>query len=277
MKTFFTTKQPFLKATHPQEDFLFFSNRYPIFVVADGVTLNPGKGKRYPKKSGAFEAAKIFCQAVVSETEKRYENFKEKDLLEIFRAGNSDVRQYNISQGRTKRTINYFDVDLFSTTASFALIKNKKVYWFSLCDAAVAHFNKRGKRLFTSAGCWDICRGYLPKNWQEFSEKEKLIALHKNYRNKISQSGQLIGYGVINGEESAEFYLNKGVLKIKIGDLLFLYTDGFENYFKLKKFVELFKLWPENIDRELNKLIAKKSKQNLRKFGAEKTLIAIAI
>jgi len=274
MKLFFTTKQHHSLTSHPQEDFLYLSNKYPIFAVADGVTLNVAANKNYPSKSSAFEAAKIFCQAVVSEAEGRYQVFKEKDLKEIFELGNGAVRQYNISQGRTKKTVNYYDVDLFSATTAFLLIKNKKLFWFSLCDSGVKLFSKKGKEMFSSPDGWD----YFPKNWKEGkNERKKIIERHRDYRNAVSGTGKLTGYGVVDGEDSAESYLNFGVLNIKHGDLIFAYTDGFENYFNFKKFIELFKLWKGDLAFRLSAIISKKSEQNPKKYGKEKTLIAVSI
>lgn len=271
MKTFFTIKESLFGNNHPQEDFLLFSNKYPIFVAADGVTLNFDNEKKYPKVSGALEAAKVFCQAVVSEAEKRYGNFKKEDLKEIFEAGNNAVRQYNISKGRTQKTINYFDIDLFSATASFVLVKNGKAYWWSLCDSGVKLFNKKGKKLFASPDGWI----HFPKNWSEGkNSKEKIIIRHRDYRNAVSKTGQLTGYGVADGEDSAGLYLNTGVLKVKSGDLIFVYTDGFENYFNLKGFIEIFRLWPEDLDSKLEVIISEKSKKDPKKYAAEKTLIA---
>ena len=57
------------KYSHPREDYFKISEKFPIFAVADGVTLEYSGGK-YPNPSGAGEVAKIFCEAVIKETEK---------------------------------------------------------------------------------------------------------------------------------------------------------------------------------------------------------------
>ena len=66
--------------------------------------------------------------------------------------------------------------------------------------------------------------------------------MHKVYRNAVDEDGKPAGYGVITGEETAKFYLKTGIFDIKTGNLLFLYTDGFENYVLLKEFIEIFTL-----------------------------------
>ena len=129
MKVFSTLKSGIFSAPRPQEDYFVVSKKYPIFVVADGVSLNFNNDSDYPGHSGAGKAAKIFCEVVTSEAEKRYETFKEENLKDIFELGNKAVLEYNISNGRTKNTINYYDFDLFSATTSFLLIKITNQYF----------------------------------------------------------------------------------------------------------------------------------------------------
>lgn len=274
MKIFSTTKPALYIKGRPQEDFLLFSKSYPIFAVADGVTLGVANEAEYPKKSGAFSVAKILCEKVIFEAKRKYKTFEKKDLAEIFKSANRTVYDYNLLNGRTGSTINYYDFDFFSATGAFSLIKNSKVYWWSLCDSGVKLFNKNGKKIFSSPDGWIN----FPKNWNEKKGDVKKISLrHKKYRNAQSPSGKLLGYGAATGEASAEDYLNYGELKLCKGDMIFLHTDGFENYFGIEDFINLFLKWPKDIQGHLDALIAKKSKEDIRKYGAEKSLIAILL
>jgi len=254
---------------HPQEDYFIISKKYPIFVVGDGVSLNFDEGVKYPKKSGAGEATKIFCEAVVAEAEKKYDNFKEADIKGVFEAGNTAVSEYNLAQGRRKETINYFDYDFFSATAAFLLIKDEKAYWWSLCDSGVVAL-KDGKVCFQSPNGWIN----FPKDWNEGKyEKEKIISRHRDYRN-ATENGKLIGYGAITGEKSAINYLNSGV--IEDCDIFLVYTDGFENYIELEDFKKIFVSWTKSLKKDIEKLIEVKSEENPSKYGREKTLIAVS-
>jgi len=272
MKIFSFFKLDCSPTIHPKEDYSLVSKKYPIFVVADGVSLNQDKGEKYPEYSGAAEVAKIFCETVLEEAEKRFDNFIEKDLKEIFEIGNDSIREYNISQGRTKDTINYWDFDLFSATTSFALIKNSKIYWWSLCDSGVAIYNA-GRKVFQSPNGWIN----FPKDWIENRyDREKVIFRHKDYRNAVN-NGKLIGYGAVDGEEAVTSYLNYGVKDINKGETILIFTDGFENYFGLENFIDIFKLWPEDVENKLENIVLEKSKENPDKYGREKTLIAISV
>ena len=235
------------RCPHPREDFHKISKKYPIFAVSDGVTLELNKKGGYPKISGAGKAAKIFCETVIKEIEKSYENLTVPDIQKAFYKANQNIGELNNSKGRTKDKINYWDIDLFSATGAFAVLKEKTVYWGSICDSSVIHFDKSGKIFFISPDCWSILRKNLPKNWMEKHVSDRKKIMRKIYRNGADESGKLIGYGVANGEKTAERYFKCGKFIAKDGDVVMLITDGFENYVKLENFVKLFLDWPKNI------------------------------
>jgi serine/threonine protein phosphatase PrpC len=260
---------------HFQEDAMRQSEKYPIFVVADGVTLEFGNDGSYPIPSGASAVAHIFCEKVIEEADKRYTNFSKEDIEIVFTKANEAVGEYNLKNGRTKDKINFWDFDLFAATGAFVLIKGDKIYWATICDSFAAQFEKKGKIKFQSPPCWTAMRSKMQKNPANLSEVEKRKLVRRVYRNGIDNKGNLIGYGVITGEESAMKYLNSGRLKLKTGDLVALFTDGFEEYLKLPEFIELFKEWPDDLEEILQKFTAEKSKEEPEKFGHERTLIVI--
>lgn len=260
---------------HPQEDYLLQSERYPIFAVADGVTLELDKNGNYPRPSGASEAARIFCEEIVKEAEKIYDKFGEAEIEPIFKKANDAVGEYNRANGRTKETINFWDFDLFAATAAFAAIKDETVFWGSICDSYVAHFDKNGRLKFKSPECWPRMRRHLPADWEAMGEKEKRIMTRKIYRNGLDEHGNLIGYGVITGEEAALKYFNSGAFKAEPGDLIFLFTDGFEKHLELPEFIDLFKEWPINLESKVKEFTAQKIKENPEEFGRERSLIAL--
>src|SRR3989344_4202430 len=69
---------------HPEEDYFAISAIKPIFVVADGVTLELRTDGKYPNPSGAGELTKLFCETVIKEAEKAYDHFSEASLLALF-------------------------------------------------------------------------------------------------------------------------------------------------------------------------------------------------
>jgi hypothetical protein len=260
---------------HPQEDFFATSEHFPIFAVADGVTLDFNPDGTYPNPSGAGEAAKRFCEAAVREAETRYQSFSESNILEVFRAGNAAVETYNKSQDRTREASNWKDHDLFAATVALAILKDDRLYWASLCDAYVAHYRTDMSLVFRSPECWPNDRRCFPADWESRADEERVSEIRRHYRNGSEQDGRLCGYGVATGETSAEHYLNTGVQEVQPGDRIFLYSDGFEYYFDLPEFRELFARWPDNLEAELQTYTATKSHEDGARFGHERTIIAI--
>ena len=267
----------FPKCRHQREDFHKISKKYPIFAVSDGVTLELDKKGNYPKISGAGKVAEIFCEIIIKEAEKRYCDFTVPDLKKIFSDANLKIAEYNQLHGRIKDKINYWDFDLFASTGSYAIIKDKFVYWASMCDSSVIHLKKDGEIAFKSPNCWNILRKNLPANWLKISKNERKMIIRRTYRNGVDKNGKLIGYGVITGEKEAERYLNFGKFEVEEGDVVMVLTDGFENYIKMEDFTKLFSEWPKNIKTEFKKITNQKSTEDPDKFGRERTIIVVKV
>ena len=260
----------------PQEDYVLRSRRLPIFVAADGVTLEP-EIAGYPKPSGAAWAARLFCEAFIKTAENSYAKMDEAGPKLVFRAANLAVKKYNDSRGRARGRLNYWDRDLFATTAAAAIIKDGKIYWLSISDAFLAVYDKRGRKKFQTPDRWPSGGKFLPRDWNSkpFVERKKI--LRKIYRNGIDKKGRLIGYGVATGEAAAERYLNFGSLPVKAGDFALLGTDGFTPYLSDRKFLKLFLKSQKGLNSKLRKFTAKKCEQNPSSFGHERSLIAVWI
>lgn len=264
----------------PQEDFLLVSKKYPIFVVADGVTLIQYiiDKKEYPDPSPAGDVARIFCEKLLESAEARYDRFKENDIKEIFREANNAVGEYNRRKGRTKETTDYWDNDLYATTASFAVIKENKVYWGSICDSYVMVFSGDGKIKFQSPNFDERKEDDPPKFiGDSHDSKAKAQYTWRESRNGVNENQKLVGYGVATGEETANRYLNFGCFDVKQGDIVAILTDGFENYVQIPEFMSIFIKWSDDIESCFKKFTAMKGKENPEKFGHERTLIVVPI
>lgn len=269
-------KPDFIDFIHPQEDYFSISKKNPIFAVADGVTLEYGAFGKYPNPSGAGEVARIFCEEFIKRADKIYNKFGHEDILKLFSAANSAVGDYNRKNGLTKETTNYWDKDLFAATAAFAVLINKTVFWGSICDSYLLHYSADGSRIFKSPGCWPSYK-FLPQNWEEIGLDERKKIVRKTYRNGIGKNGELIGYGVVTGEDDAVRYLNCGSFKVEAGDIVALITDGFEEYMNLPEFIDIFKSWPYDIESEIKKFTSARENEDFEKFGHERTLIMIKL
>lgn len=257
---------------HPREDYHFVSEKYPIFIVADGVTQKRDANGNYPNPSGVGEIARLFCEAVVTEAEKNYDNFTPEKLKKLFVFGNKVVAEYNNSKGRVKEKLDYRDFDFFACTTSFVLIKDEKVYWWSLNDSGIVVFNSTLDEVFRSPETWSL-KETLLQNRGESSETEWNKSIKKVYRNSVGGSG----YGVVTGEENALEHLNVGVMDLDIGSILMLYTDGFINYTHIYEFKKIFLDWAETIQSDLQEISAVRIKESPKLYGLERSLIAVKI
>lgn len=265
---------------HPREDYFQVSGAYPIFAVADGVTLIQYilEKKEYPSPSPAGEVARMFCKEVIHEAEKRYENFSETDIKEIFRIANDAVGKYNLANGRSPENLDYWFNDLYAATGAFAIIKNGNVYWASICDSYIAHFDNNGTLKFKSPACNSLAEA-KPSAFKgnRNDPREKVMYTWRFLRNSMNEAGQRTGYGVITGESEASSYFSYGRLEMNGGDLLVIFTDGFEEFFKLPDFIALLNEWPENIEFRIKEFTKGKAEEDPDKFGRERTLIACKV
>ncbi len=254
--------------THLQEDYWLCSEKYPVAIVADGVTLE-FVDNTYPDPSGAAAVSKIFCEQALKVLEEKYEQFSQEDLVEAFRVGNSAVGDYNRAQGRTKDAINYMDHDLFAATAAGIVIKDEVIYWFSLCDSGVTMYDSQGKTVLATPNGWARMLEHRPKNWDELDRTTHKTITRQTYRNGVDDRGEPIGYGVVTGEVAAELYLLTGTIPVREVAQIAVYTDGYEPYTKNQKFMEAAALESESVDQLEKELVA----QDPNTYGHERTLV----
>ncbi len=271
-----------------KEDYFLQSHKFPIFTMADGVLLAIKPGEPYLIPSGAGKVAEVFCRSAVKNAEKTYDSFGKEDVMDIFTEANAKVEKYNARRNRTKKTVNYFNIDYFSATVAFALVKNSELFWGAIGDTKIFLEDKNGKVEFSSSDRVEEIERITAKKFPNPKPQQKKIFQQKYYRNKIGPDGKLIGYGVIDGEPEALRYVESGKAKIKKGDQLFIFTDGFTPYFKFPEFKKIFAKWSDNIEKEISEFIKdyifantpkdpEKQYRFLYKYAAEKSLIAIKL
>lgn len=271
---------------HLKEDYYLQSKKFPIFAMADGILLAIKPGSPYPVPSGAGEVAEMFCRSAVKYSEKIYYDFHKSNIADVFSISNAETEKYNKKRGRTKKTVNYFDTDYFGATAAFVLVKNSELFWGAVGDTKILLVNRNGKVKVASSDQVEPIERLAAKKFPHPKPQEKKIFQQRYYRNKIGKNGKLIGYGVIDGEPEALQYIESGRIKVKKGDRLFIFTDGFTPYFKLSEFKKLFHKWPAILERKVTSFVqeyiagnlprnAEKQYRFLYKYASEKSLFAV--
>lgn len=227
---------------HPQEDYLIASDSPPVFAVSDGVTLNFKKllenKTMYPAPSPSGKVARIFCEATIRSARNKYNEFDEGKIAAVFNEANGKVGKYNQKIGKSDFSGNI--TGFYAATGAFAVIKDDKAYWASICDSFVAHFDREMNLKFMSSG------SYIP-------------------------------YAVINGEERMADHLEKGVFDLEKGDRVFVLTDGFEYYVKNPGFLKLFINWNNALKGRIAEFSEEMILKDPEQYGHERSLIAILI
>lgn len=216
------------------EDSYSASKKFPIYAVADGVTMPPLEELLAPSESKL--AADIFCRKSVDFLEEYFKHKKTistRILKEAYEYANNAVKKLN-----TRRDFK------LSSTAMLAAATNGTIFGARLCDCGFVLF-REGKTIFKTPEFWS----------------------------RLKKSGKH-GYGVIDGNPASLKYIDFYKMKYKKGDILALFSDGFENHVAKQEFVSLFKRENLNkIEKKIKKVDSGLVTQNPEKFGHERTIL----
>lgn len=266
-----------INSKKPQED--SFKHTDNLFVVADGITRDPINSKdfstltfetffdNYPNPSPARTAADNFVDSVLS-------SFS-GDLKEVYYLSNSSIKELNEARNPIP---DFLENDYWACVAATAYINENKLYWSVIGDCRVKVFDKDNKVKFESPNSVEIFEKYFfSKDNPRFAnfdwkKPEDRILIRKEFRNNPKQivNNKCVSYGAITGERDALDFMHFGELELDSGDLVLVYSDGFEKIVNDFKLIDLTK-------EELEKLFIEKGKEDYSKYGHERTLIMINI
>ncbi|HQK63667.1 MAG TPA: PP2C family serine/threonine-protein phosphatase [Candidatus Staskawiczbacteria bacterium] len=265
MKYFSATYQDFVVYDQkPNEDFYLVSSQGPIFAVADGVTNFHRKNGDYAFPRDARQAAEIFCKTAIEFLEQK------KDIKKAFDLANEKIKELNIKYGMDKK-LDYVVYDWFDTVAAAGFIAENKLYYGFVGDCGVAIFDAKDKLRFQTKDMVHPAVQRFEKKYEKHGKLDLPIRteiIHKEFRNNPNK----MGYGSFTGEIGVKNYYKLGNRNIKNGDLIVFYTDGLTEFLKDKKFVEILR---SKDQKEMDEFIIKKAKEDERRFGKDRTFIAI--
>lgn len=139
----------------------------------------------------------------------------------------------------------------YSTVASLVIVKNGKILGSRVTDCGFALL-RNGKLIFKTPEFW---------SWNKAQGKS--------------------GYGLINGQMQVADYIDLYNLDYQPGDMLVLFSDGFENHFSVGGFVELFTggdlAQLESRIKQIDSTLTEKEEINNKKYGLERTLLIIKL
>lgn len=238
-----------------------------VFCIADGVTRDDINGnpvpypknkeeaekwiELYPNPSGAFDAAKITCDTFVDLLKKETQVNKQI-ILKTARKANKAV--WNINDGRK---IDYLKEDLYCCEAVGGVVKENKLYCFSIGDCHISVFDDNMELMFTSINNHKqfedfIDNIYTKQHEFDWNRAEDRIMARRDYRNKPGQkiNGKDISFGAFTGEEQAEYYIDTYEIDLEKAKYICAYSDGYEPYFEAKEKLQKVVNFPESTDLE---------------------------
>lgn len=279
MKLFSATYPDFIHFDKkPNEDFFLISKKYPIFLVADGVTQSHFKNGGYAYPNGARKSAEIFCYKSLKLLEKTfsYKKQSEKDIKnnfkDAFNFANHNIMALNIKYGIDKK-LNYVEYDWFDTVGIAGIIVKNRVYYGYVGDCGLIIFDKKNKKKFQTKDMVRPAVNMFKKMYSDcktFPINKRTLIMHRDFRNR--KDGK--GYGSFSGESEVEKYYKYGSKELNKGDLLVFYTDGFFEHLKDKKFVKIVRVMNK---KDLDNFVMKMASNKPETFGNDRTFVSMII
>ncbi|MBU0534862.1 hypothetical protein KKC62_01660 [Patescibacteria group bacterium] len=252
----------------PQEDCYLHSNKENIFVVADGVTHDPTDPTLYPVPSDSYEVARIICNQVVHNLESK--NFSTDSIKQAYLEANKEVAKFNCKSPLYKNKENN-GFTIGAATTSTIWIKENRLIYGVLDDCFISVFGNDLVDHPMLKSYVEQSAKYLDGNF-DWGKIETRKHWRKDIRNhQVIVDGKEYGYGVIDGREGFEQYLQTGEVELKKGDLVCVYTDGFIQLLQNQEFIKKLKDSPFTSDTY--KYIA----ETTQKFGFYKEKTAYFI
>jgi hypothetical protein len=223
------SKNPYI----PQED--AFADVGNIFVVADGVTHDTNQDGMYPIPSDSAKVAQIICDAVLDSLKDKKPSLD--NIKQAYIKSNSEAQHFNESRPLyINREKNGYTIGA-ATTATIWFDKNTLLYGV-LDDCFISVFSEDYVNHPTLKSYVEQSAKFLDANY-DWSKSETRKLWRKEIRNNVFvKDGKEYGYGVIDGRDGFLPYLQLGEVKLKKGDLVCVYTDGFIKMFQNIDFVK---------------------------------------
>lgn len=171
----------------------------------------------------------------------------------------------------------YLENDYYGAVVSCINIEDNKLHYAYICDCGVIIYDKEGNIKFqTIDEKLKYSDPYISKINTPWYLPETRIKVRKEFRNKPNNiiDNQCVSYGAITGEKETLLFIRTGIINLKKGDTIIVYSDGIANFLKEPTFIELIL----NFNKiEFEEYINKISNTNYEKYGKEKTLVIFKV
>lgn len=198
----------------PNEDFVLIDRENQIFILLDGITRVHQEYTDAPGKSAALDVSQLFAETAHAYIIAHLDEGTTDQLLhDAAVAGNKALLPY-----RSHRPLEQWQF-YPGTLGILAMIRDGRLYFLYVGDC-LGTLIRQGAKLH-----------FAQQAQNEALEKMK-ISKADRYNIYCNHPEHPLGYGIFNGDESAEALFQQSSLELLPGDTLILCTDGLRDYIR---------------------------------------------
>ena len=265
----------------PPEDAYHISEY--VLCVADGITRDPLDSpnfsdksqeellRSYPNPSGARWAADLFCAEFSKAVKTGAPSVA--SLHDGFLQANSRIAALN---RKYVPEVNYLVNDFYGCVAAGAVVDRDTLYWGNICDTGIRVFSCTGKLKFATQNGMTAFERNISAVRFDWSVPEGRRFVREEYRNRPAQTvaGDRVSYGALTGETAAEDFIKTGTVDLASGDLVILYTDGFEPVIQRPDFFDVvYRKSSSLVDQSFVPYSLALAREDQVRYGKERTII----
>lgn len=206
----------------PNEDFILADDANSIYIVCDGVTRSPVKGK-YPHHSPSAQAARIFAEVarhVLVETLPFVS--PPQALIKAVEKGNDGIAEFNRHEFES---IDYLENDLAGTVAIVGVIAGDVFHYASIGDC-LGYIVSNDKSVGFTHSQTEMVAAYRRKVG---FVRDATLRIRRDIRNNKAHPW---GFGVLTGESAALDFVEQGDIALHGGETIILASDGVAHLFQ---------------------------------------------
>ena len=254
----------------PNEDYFICDNELQIYIIADGVTRPDEEYTVDAESSSSQVLSKLFVDSLHSYLSSiPDENTDWKTILSngIHFANSVVSKRYVGYSGRVPATV-FLAV----------IIRNGILYFAHVGDLCGIIIRDTARIVFTTSGTYGVER------IERFDEFKSKFTQQYRYSSVLNQISSPIGYGAITGSESVFDFISISSLKLELGDVLVLASDGLNEYLTMEKTSKLREMKPEEIIKSSEELVSLScgieysyDKPPFARYADDKTIIKVIV
>ena len=215
------------------------ANTGNIFVVADGITIDPLENGTYPNPSPSGNVSKIICSECI-ECLSNLSEIKTGDIKKALQKANKKVDKYNRGLPNYEEELSKA-YNVGSAVVAVGVIQDNRLIYGVLDDCYVSVFSDDLVDHPQLESYVQKTAKFFDANY-DWSKTEDRRFFRRDLRNTTyTFGGETYGYGALDGADGYEKYLQLGEVELKAHDLVCVYTDGFIQPLKDLDFVKKLK------------------------------------